>query len=170
MTARKHTPIEGPFESRFVPSFRKLFSKTLTLIPASMRNKGRYLILRNEGVAALKGLDLTFGVVLFSILVQRLTIKPLLRILKLASTGRMARSSRLRMHAKETHFESPQRGVKLSDVGEACRHGSSAGATKGQLQFQSVPDADITLLFAPRKSVRLNSTSTTPRFPDLPPG
>jgi hypothetical protein len=28
------------------------------------------------------------------------------------------------------------------------------GATKGQLQFQSVPDADLTLLFAPRKSVR----------------
>jgi hypothetical protein len=28
------------------------------------------------------------------------------------------------------------------------------GATKGQLQFQSVPDTDITLLFAPRKSVR----------------
>jgi Na+:H+ antiporter len=35
-------------------------------------------------------LDLTFGVVVFSILVQGLTIKPLLRILKLASTGRAA--------------------------------------------------------------------------------
>jgi hypothetical protein len=52
--------------------------------------------------------------------------------------------------AAKTHFESPQRGVKLSDA----RPGSSAGATKGQLQFQSVPDADITLLFAPCNSVR----------------
>jgi hypothetical protein len=58
------------------------------------------------------------------------------------------------MYAKETHFESPQRRLKPSDAGEAWRHGSSAGATKGQLQFQSVPDADIALLFAPRKSVR----------------
>jgi CPA1 family monovalent cation:H+ antiporter len=35
-------------------------------------------------------LDLTFGVVVISILVQGLTIKPLLRILKLASAGRTA--------------------------------------------------------------------------------
>ncbi|MCU1303139.1 MAG: Na+/H+ antiporter [Candidatus Sulfotelmatobacter sp.] len=35
-------------------------------------------------------LDLTFGVVVFSILVQGLTIKPLLKLLKLASTGRTA--------------------------------------------------------------------------------
>jgi len=33
-------------------------------------------------------------------------------------------------------------------------HGSSAGAPKGQLQFQAVPAADITLLIAPRKSIR----------------
>jgi hypothetical protein len=34
------------------------------------------------------------------------------------------------------------------------RLSQAPGATKGQLQFQSVPDADITLLFAPRKSIR----------------
>ncbi len=47
-------------------------------------------------------LDLTFGVVVFSILVQGLTIKPLLRILRLAngahSNGSLKRS-------KEPYYE-----------------------------------------------------------------